>query len=458
MEQTIDQWIDKQQEQMIEDIAALVRIPSVASTEETGIAGEPFGKACRNVLDKMKEIADREGICSRDAEGYYLELQAGEGKTEIGIWSHLDVVPEGDGWIYPPYACTRKGDYIIGRGVQDNKGPAIAVFYAICYCIKHHLLQSVRIRHLLGCQEESGMQDVAHFLEKNEEPAFSFVSDCGFPVCCGEKGIVRISFRSVERTEEIVRLQAGEVCNSVPSFAEAEIKTGGGRICLTADGIGGHAAFPDGTVSAVKSLLPQLRAYPLRRELKSTLAFLEMLAKDGYGEAAGIACSDEISGRLTCNLGILRLEEGHIYAEVDIRYPVSISSELFLPVLLKKAEAAGMKLLYEEEGKPYYMEKEHPFVQGLMRTWKEETGQNGEPYVMGGGTYAKKLPRTVAFGPGLPKNFQEIGLPEGHGNCHGADEAESITNLKKAVKIYIKTLINLDQWIKEKKENENVSD
>lgn len=458
MNEMIDQWIEERQEQMLADISALVEIPSVASVRETEIAGEPFGRECRNVLEKMKEIAEREGIDAENEQGYYLCLEAGKGSTQIGIWSHLDVVPEGEGWIYPPFTCTREGDFLIGRGVQDNKGPAVAVFYAICYCKKYDLLKSIRVRHFLGCQEESGMQDVAHFLEKEQKPAFSFVSDCGFPVCCGEKGILRIVFESAEKFENVLRFQAGEVCNSVPSFAEAEVLTKEGCIHFIAEGIGGHAAFPEGTVSAVKNLMRQLNAYPVGEKARKMMNFFEMLAADGYGEKAGISCSDEISGHLTCNLGILRIEDGYIRAEVDIRYPVSVKSEDFLPVLLQKAEKAGMKLLHKEESRPYYMEKDHPFIKVLMKTWKEETGQEGEPYVMGGGTYAKKLPHTVAFGPGMPKNFQEIGLPEGHGNCHGADEAETITNLKKAVKIYIKTLINLDKWVKEKKENEDVWD
>lgn len=455
MNQEIDRWIEERQEQMLEDIAALVGIPSVAETEETGICGAPFGEECRRVLEKMQEIAGREGILGQNADGYYLTLEAGDGETEIGVWSHLDVVPEGEGWIYPPFACTRKGSFIIGRGVQDNKGPAVAVFYAICYCKKKELLKSVRIKQILGCQEESGMKDVERFLQKEREPAFSFVADCGFPVCCGEKGILRLSFESVEKPEKIVSLQAGEVCNSVPSGAEATVLYGNEQVYLTAEGIGGHAAFPEGTVSAVKVLFQKLKEYQITEK---SLDFLEVLAADGYGERAGISSRDELSGRLTCNLGILCIENGRIYAEVDIRYPVTARSEAFLPILLEKAEAAGMKLVQKEEGKPYYMEKEHPFVQVLMQTCQEETGQREEPYVMGGGTYAKKLPRTVAFGPGMPKDFSEIGLLEGHGNCHGADETESIENLKKAVKIYIKTFIKLDQWVKERKENENVSD
>ncbi|MEZ3505688.1 MAG: hypothetical protein K1W10_01770 [Lachnospiraceae bacterium] len=40
-----------------------------------------------------------------------------------------------------------------------------------------------------------------------------------------------------------------------------------------------------------------------------------------------------------------------------------------------------------------------------------------------------------------------LGLPEGHGSCHCADEAESLENLKSAVRIYVRALVELDQWI-----------
>ena len=40
-----------------------------------------------------------------------------------------------------------------------------------------------------------------------------------------------------------------------------------------------------------------------------------------------------------------------------------------------------------------------------------------------------------------------LGLPEGHGNCHGVDEAESLYNLKAAVRIYVRALTKLDRWL-----------
>lgn len=39
-------------------------------------------------------------------------------------------------------------------------------------------------------------------------------------------------------------------------------------------------------------------------------------------------------------------------------------------------------------------------------------------------------------------------LPAGHGSCHGADEAEVLDNLKKAIRIYVKTLQKLDDYVK----------
>ena len=116
----------------MKDIASLVQIPSIA--EKKSREGAPYGENCRIVLEAMQKIAQREKIETDDVDGYCLRLTAGEGETEIGIWNHLDVVPAGEGWTYPPFACTIKNGYLIGRGVQDNKGPAMAVFYAVCFC------------------------------------------------------------------------------------------------------------------------------------------------------------------------------------------------------------------------------------------------------------------------------------------------------------------------------------
>ena len=52
-------------------------------------------------------------------------------KNWVGIIGHLDVVPEGEGWTYPPFELTIRDDILYGRGTIDDKGPVIASLYAI---------------------------------------------------------------------------------------------------------------------------------------------------------------------------------------------------------------------------------------------------------------------------------------------------------------------------------------
>ena len=127
----IGEWLKTKEEALFENLAVLVAIPSVAERENTEVPGVPFGKACRKALEQMEAFGKREGFETEDLDGYCLSLSVGSGKIRIGIWNHLDVVPAGDGWQYPPFVCTEKNGYLIGRGVQDNKGPALAVFYAL---------------------------------------------------------------------------------------------------------------------------------------------------------------------------------------------------------------------------------------------------------------------------------------------------------------------------------------
>lgn len=447
--ETLKCWLEGQKEKIVEDIGGLVAIESIAENDNVQPPA-PFGDKCRQVLDKMLSYAVRDKIASFDHEGYCGSVLIGEGKEEIGIWSHLDVVPAGGDWLYSPFSMGVKDGYLIGRGVQDNKGPAIAVYYTLKYCEEKKLLKNISVRQIFGCQEESGMGDVDYYLRHNKAPAYSFVADCGFPVCCGEKGICRITLEGKDKTDCISQLQGGVVCNSVPDYARAQLLIGGEKIDIRAEGIGGHAASPEGTVNAIGVLGEKMKEYALPNALEKAASFLYEAGSNGYGEKIGIGCEDEISGKLTCNAGVLSLEEGKIQLVLDIRYPVSMTVDDFLPKLTKEALKYGFIVAKLSDSKPYYMEKEHPFVQLLMDAWRERTGLDGDPYVMGGGTYARHIPNAVAFGTGMDRDLSALELPEGHGNCHGADETEVLENLLEAIHIYVNALCKIDRWIGER--------
>ena len=56
VDRELDAWLSEKENDMVEDIASLVEIPSI-SGGRTGSA--PYGKACREVLLKILEIGQR---------------------------------------------------------------------------------------------------------------------------------------------------------------------------------------------------------------------------------------------------------------------------------------------------------------------------------------------------------------------------------------------------------------
>ena len=189
-------WMRNHRNELVEDIKEIVNIKSIS---DTASAVRPFGQGCRNVLDKMLELGAEKGFSVCNYEYYCGRISLVSKSKEksagtIGIWTHLDVVSEGDNWVYEPYNATEKDGFLIGRGAQDNKSSAIATLYVL-QCIKElHLPVSHNLCLYVGCSEECGMQDADYFVEHYPCPELSFIADCGFPVCHGEKGLAEFIF------------------------------------------------------------------------------------------------------------------------------------------------------------------------------------------------------------------------------------------------------------------------
>ena len=81
---------------------------------------------------------------------------------------------------------------------------------------------------------------------------------------------------------------------------------------MTAEGIPGHSAYPEGRRNAIGMMLVLLREMGVTGALK-TLA--DAVGMEHDGASLGCACSDEISGALTCNMGILHIKDGKVTVE-----------------------------------------------------------------------------------------------------------------------------------------------
>ena len=90
---------------------------------------------------------------------------------------------------------------------------------------------------------------------------------------------------------------------------------------------------------------------------------------------------------------------------------------------------------------PFYIAADAAPIRALIDTYNEVTGENAEPFTMGGGTYARHFPLAVSFGP----ERQDLQLPEFAGPMHGANEGAKIKHLMQALKIYILALVRLQE-------------
>jgi len=149
------------------------------------------------------------------------------------------------------------------------------------------------------------------------------------------------------------------------------------------------------------------------------------------GSGLGIRCSDETSGGLTCNLGILRYApEDGLYATLDIRYPILCKWE----ALLAAATAAlgkGIQVTVDEQKDPHHVAPSSELVTALLEAYHEVTGRPKECVATGGGTYARCLEEGVAFGSAFPED-EEL--------AHQAGEYASIDGLMQNVQIFARAI------------------
>ena len=466
LERGVDAYVDEVWDDVLEDIAELVSHPSVAD----GSAAEPdapFGPDARAALDCALGIADRLGYETSCDEGYIgIADIPGERPEQIATIAHCDVVPAGPGWNTDPFHMERREGWLLGRGVIDDKGPAVLSLYAGAYLLRQGVTPRYTFRALLGSDEEVGMTDVHHYLETHEDPLFLFTPDADFPVCNAEKGCYGGVVRSAPIHDgRIISWSGAEASNAIPGQSVLEFAVdaselpapranadriviepvGEGRSRVTATGIGGHASLPEGTINAIglvtDYLLEFVDANPgtLSDNEVGFVKLMDLLTADTDGQALGIASSSETFGPLTINAGVVRLHDGRFEQSIDVRYPESIAADDITAALARAAGRFGATFELDMDKPPFWVSAESAEVRTLIGTYNEVTGRHAEPFSMGGGTYARNFKRAVSFGP----EELDQALPEWGGVMHGPNECANEAQLRQALKIYILAILRL---------------
>ncbi len=443
-------FVEENKENVLRDIGRLVAIDSVMGEEKPGM---PFGEGPAQALKLGLEIAGELGLEAHNCEDRMGYAQVGQGTDYLATITHLDVVPS-VGWAEDPFTLRRREGYIIGRGVMDDKGPSVLCLYALKYLKDSGMPLRYPVRALLGINEENHMADLDYYLANYKAPLFCFSPDANFPLCNGEKGIFHgkvVSWLPMKRVKDI---RGGVAANVIPDLAEAWVEAEklsstervtaqreGDCWHLTAKGIGGHASAPEGTVNAIGVLVDYILEQGILSGAEEDFFYgLQRLHSDPYGVNLGLDTEDMIFTPLTIVGGVIGMEEGHVFQTVDCRYPTTSSGQDIVAQLTGNwGELAQVHVLSDD--KPFYMALDNPAVQVCVDTYNAVTGEQAQPYTIGGGTYARHFPNAVSFGPEHP----ERPAPDFAGPIHGVDEAANIDWLMEALQIYILALIELEK-------------
>lgn len=430
----IDREIELCREELTRDTIDLIGIKSVKGEPQPGA---PFGPGPRAVLDTVLKMSEKEGFHTIAHTDSVISIGLKKGKPDLGIWIHGDVVPEGTGWNYDPYQATEYKGFIIGRGATDNKGQFCAMFHLLKIFKKLDIALNYLPAIYVGSDEESGANDIKDFLVKHQPPKISLIPDSSFPVGYGGRGAMYLYLRA-EKPLQGVKILAGQDEN--PGKAVATI----GKRTVETNSPPRHLSKPDPNGNMITRLMEKLLDDPeVSPEDRPVLEFFKRLSLDVKGTSFGIKAN---SDAVPLAIGAKRIDmtDNRPQLMLNVRNPIEIPANEVFQRIGEEAEKYGVELVRTEVlANPYVLDLNWPVIKRLEEVAREITGDEKKPYIVGGYSYAHFLPNALVYGTGanvIPKDF-----PEGRGGAHGMDESVSLDRLQRAMRIYSRALLALNE-------------
>lgn len=466
MENGYQSLLESYEPEMIETLRELIAIRSVVEAP----AGEaPFGEGVERAFQYMMDKSQKLGFETLKTGHFGGHAQIGQGEECMGILVHLDTVPEGDGWTKDPFGGEIEDGKMYGRGTADDKGPAVAVLFAMKALMESGVPFYKRVRLIYGLDEEVGeWEGIVRYLQEAGKPDFGFTPDADFPLVHAEMGILVFDlvkkFKKPDAQGGIVlkSITGGDAYNMVPNRCTAVItdrsydsvreklkafreRTGydiscrgrGKSLEITAEGLAAHGAKPQMGVNAIAIMMYFLSELTFQQEEVNDFIrfFREKIGFDIHGSRIGCGFSDEVSGELIWNTGVIQTDQESGRITINVRYPVTMDQEQIYQAMMPHLDEYGFGVVKSAHKEAIYIEKDSPLVTTLMEVYKEHTGDtDAEPMVIGGGSYARAIDNAVAYG---------IKFPHQPATEHQRDEYIELSWWMKAAKIYADAIYRL---------------
>lgn len=465
--------ITKNMNEEIETLQDLLMINSEGTEPvrtEDGVL-YPFGSGVQTAFEYTLSKAQEMGFEVENIDNYGGHIDFGEGDEIVGVIGHLDVVPAGEGWAFDPYSGAVSNGYIYGRGTTDDKGPVVAVLYAMKALKDSGYVPGKKIRLILGLDEETAWNGLDYYLKHVKElPDFGFTPDGEFPVVNAEKGIMNFdivkkignkktdglmlsSFEGGSRpnmvpesARAVVYAEDTEIYDTLRDFAsifvqetdyDLKVRGLGRSLELTATGKSAHGANPQDGINAISIMMSFFGRLNFGRDTVNEFVdfYNRYLGFDVNGEKIGCGFEDEASGKLTLNVGLISMEDEDIRVTVNVRYPISKREDEVYDAIMPVIIQYDMGIVKKGCQAPIFMDVDNPMVKALMTAYEANTADfKVKPIAMGGGTYARAFKNMLAFGALFP------GDPD---IMHQRDEKLALDRFETMTRIYADALYDV---------------
>ncbi|NMV82601.1 MAG: M20 family metallopeptidase [Erysipelotrichia bacterium] len=429
----------------IRALQEMIKINSVYD-EKTISNLSPYGSGVDQALKYIGRLARQFGFEVDYCDNRLTEMTFGKGEKLISVFAHADIVPIGNNWKHKPLDGEIEKGKMYGRGTSDDKGPLIAAFYAIKALKDNDLINNYRVRLVVGGDEERGSSCLKYYFSqlKKEHPTYGFTPDASFPVVYGEKGISNFKAKLNIVLPSIMKISGGEAVNSVIDSTTIVMKTdagfekyvqclknkaiieqGNGISKVIFQGKSAHGSTPQAGLNAGIMALEALGTFYQNDILLKIVAQF----KDFNGKPfRGFAHSKDL-GETTYNVGVLNYDGKVLELKVNFRYPEKVNDNDFVK---KFEEASGLSTEIYARSPVLLFPLKSKLIKILLDAYRiESCDKRTKPMTMGGGTYAKEAPNTVAFG---------AAFPDDNPHMHEADEYIILNNFYLAMAIYARAI------------------
>ena len=411
-----------------------------------------------------------------------VDLPGPAGAPVLGLVAHGDVQPvEAKAWSIPPFAGVTKDGMVLGRGAADDKGPLVQALLAMKAMERAGATRTHTVRLLVGSDEESDNTDMKEYLAAHTPPDYSLVLDFVFPVVVGEMAWTGLYLETTpggrandDLPFRIEKLEAGLSPSIVPDRAELTLRWIRGlpswdslkmrlrqrplpegttlefvqalgddsRLAVVTHGKSAHGGINlQGGRNALVALARVTEGLLPASGENDLLAFARLAGKDLHGTALGLTESDPIWGRYLVNVATVKPQDGgKLRLTVVLRRPPPRTGAAIKAYLERVVAAfnARTKASLSVDGywddEPLSFDPDAKLVKRLLAIYAAATGEPAKPAIAGGGTYAKRLPNSIAFGMWFP------GKPY---PGHDVDEQISVEDLHRGARILIAALSDI---------------